>query len=163
MSRITAKFGAAYTLAPGVLALYAAGAARGDERLRETGLLGAEALVDAILVSNALKVATWRERPLEGYGSGRFWKGPGRFWNSGASFPSGHSTQVWAVASVVAHEYPRPRIIPIAAYGVAGTVMASRFAQRKHFASDVVAGAAIGWFIGRYVFHKRHNRSLDAH
>lgn len=163
VSRAASRFGAAYTVAPGVLAFYAIGAARGDERMRETGLIGAEALANAVLVNAALKVATWRERPLEGDGDGRFWKGSGRLWNSGASFPSGHATQIWAVASVVAHEYPRPRIVPVAAYGVASMVMASRFTQRRHFASDVVAGAAIGWFIGDYVFHKRHNRGLKAH
>jgi len=37
----------------------------------------------------------------------------------------------------------------------------SRFAARQHFASDVVLGAAMGWFIGDYVFAKRHNRELD--
>jgi membrane-associated phospholipid phosphatase len=63
---------------------------------------------------------------------------------------------------VVAHQYPRPRIIPVVAYSLATAVMASRFTARKHFASDAVAGAAIGWFIGNYVFHKRHRRPLDS-
>lgn len=162
VSRITSQIGAAYTVVPGVMAFYAAGAIRHDERLRETGLVGAEAIVNAFVVTNVLKVATWRERPVEGDGSGRFWNGSGRVWNSGASFPSGHSAQIWALAAVVAHEYPRPRIVPVAAYCLATTVMVSRFTERRHFASDVVAGAAIGWFIGDYVYHKRHNRSLDA-
>ena len=161
VSSIPSRFGAGYTVFPAALACYAIGARQRDERLRETGLVGAEALANVYVVTNALKVATWRERPLEGDGSGRFWKGSGRLWNEGASFPSGHSAQIWALASVVAHEYPRPRIVPVAAYGVATTVLVSRFTQRRHFASDVVAGAAIGWFIGDYVYHKRHNRSLE--
>ena len=61
----------------------------------------------------------------------------------------------------MAHEYPHPRIVPILAYGLATTVVGSRFAARKHFASDVVLGAAMGWFIGDYVYGKRHNRALD--
>ncbi|MCX6635875.1 MAG: phosphatase PAP2 family protein [Acidobacteria bacterium] len=162
VSGIVSRSGAAYSLIPGVVAFYAAGAIRHDDRLRETGLLGAEALANGFVVSTVFKVATERQRPLEGEGSGRFWTRSGRFWNTGASFPSGHSTQVWAVASVVAHQYPRPRVIPVVAYGVATAVMASRFTARKHFASDVVAGAAIGWFIGNYVFHKRHRRPLDS-
>lgn len=160
-SSVISQFGAAYSVVPGVLAFYVIGARRGDQRLRETGLIGAEALANSLLVNTGLKVATWRERPLEGGGTGQFWKGSGRLWNSGASFPSGHATQVWTAACVVAHEYPRPRIIPIAAYGLASMVTASRFTQRRHFASEVVAGAAIGWFIGDFVFHKRHNRALD--
>jgi membrane-associated phospholipid phosphatase len=162
VSRIVSRPGAAYSLIPGVVALWAAGAIRHDDRLRETGLLGAEALANSLLVSTVFKAATERERPLEGEGSGRFWKRSGRFWNTGASFPSGHSTHVWAVASVVAHQYPRPRIVPVVAYGVATAVMASRFTAQKHFASDVAAGAAIGWFIGNYVFHKRRRRPPDS-
>jgi membrane-associated phospholipid phosphatase len=112
-------------------------------------------------VASVLKVATWRERPLEGDGSGRFWKGSGP-WASGGSFPSGHSIQIWTVASVIAHEYPHPWIVPAASYSVASAVMAARFTERQHFASDVVAGAAIGWFIGDYVYRNHHNRSLDS-
>ena len=160
--RIASRVGAAYSLAPGVMAFYFTGAIRKDDRLRETGLLGMEALTNAILVSNAIKVVTQRERPLEGDGSGRFWRGSGRIWNTGSSFPSSHSTQVWAVASLVAHEYPRPRVIPVLAYSLATTVMASRFAARRHFASDAVAGAAIGWFLGDYVYRKRHVRTHDS-
>ena len=156
VSSITSRFGAAYTVGPAMIALALVGAARGDTRMRETGMLATEAVADTYLVSSALKMATMRERPDEGTGAGRFWKGSGAFWNTGSSFPSGHAMQVWAVASVVAHEYPRPRIIPIAAYSVAAMVMASRVAQQRHFASDVVAGAAAGWFIGNYIFHRRH-------
>jgi membrane-associated phospholipid phosphatase len=162
VSHVTSGFGAGYSVVPGVVTFYAAGAIRKDERLRETGLIGAEALANAFVVTTVLKAATWRERPLEGDGTGQFWKGSGLLWNDGASFPSGHSSQIWALASVVAHEYPRPRIIPVAAYGLATTVMVSRFTERRHFASDVVAGSAIGWFIGDFVYRKRHNRSLDA-
>jgi len=37
----------------------------------------------------------------------------------------------------------------------------SRFAVRQHFASDIVLGAGMGWFIGDYVYARRHNRELD--
>jgi len=39
-----------------------------------------------------------------------------------------------------------------AAYGLATLVSASRFSGQKHFASDIVAGGVMGWFIGRHVF-----------
>jgi len=32
---------------------------------------------------------------------------------------------------------------------------------RKHFPGDVVAGSAMGWFIGDYVYGRRHNSVLD--
>ena len=40
----------------------------------------------------------------------------------------------------------------IAVYGLATLVSASRFSGQKHFASDIVAGGVMGWFIGRHVF-----------
>lgn len=156
VSAIVSRIGASYSVVPAAIGFYAAGVIRKDDRLRETGLLGAEALANGALMYNVVKLSTLRERPTDGTGAGRFWKGTVALGTGGSGFPSGHTTEIWALASVVAHEYPRPRVVPIAAYGLATTVMASRFAARRHFASDVVAGAAIGWFIGDYVYRKHH-------
>jgi hypothetical protein len=30
-----------------------------------------------------------------------------------------------------------------------------------HFPGDVMAGGAMGWFVGDYVYGKRHNPALD--
>lgn len=160
-ANITSKMGAAYTLVPVSAAFYFAGALTKNDRLRETGFLGAEALANSLITVNVIKIATQRERPTEGNGDGRFFQGKGRIWNSGAGFPSGHAIETWAMASVIAHQYPHPRIVPILAYGLATTVAGSRFAARKHFASDIVVGAAMGWFIGDYVFGKRHDPEVD--
>jgi len=158
VSRWTSRLGAAYSLLPISGTFYFIGLGAGNDRFRETGILGFEAIANATIVSNVIKLATHRERPLEGTGDGSFW-GAGPIGNAG--FPSGHALNSWALASVVAHEYPRPLIVPIAAYGLATTVCGSRFAVRKHFASDLVIGAAMGWFIGDYVYAKRHNREID--
>lgn len=161
VARWTSRLGAAYTLAPITAGFYFVGTFSKNERFRETGLIGFETLANTFLVNNALKMTTQRQRPLEGQGEGRFFQGTGRIWNAGASFPSGHAINSWALASVIAHEYPHPRIIPITAYSVATVVVGSRFAVRKHFASDVVVGAAMGWFIGDFVFHRRHNPNVE--
>ena len=34
-------------------------------------------------------------------------------------------------------------------------------AGRNHFIGDTIAGSAMGWFIGDYVYGKRHNSELD--
>ena len=62
---------------------------------------------------------------------------------------------------MVAHQYPHPLIIPIVAYGLATTVVVARVGARQHFPGDVVAGSAMGWFIGDYVYGRRHNGELD--
>lgn len=153
------RFGAAYTLIPVSAGFYFLGSGQHDERFRETGLIGFETLIDVTLVGEALKLVADRARPIEADAKGRFEDSPNARWKSG--FPSGHALSTWAMASVIAHQYPHPRFVPILAYGLASVVVISRVGARQHFPGDVVAGSAIGWFIGDFVYGKRHNRSLD--
>jgi membrane-associated phospholipid phosphatase len=150
--------GSAYTLIPLSAGFYFLGTAAGNRRARETGLLAFETYIDATLVEVALKAATRRARPLQGDGNGRFWDGSSGFLNAG--FPSGHATSTWALASVFAHQYRDRIYVPIIAYTLAAGVAAARVGARRHFPGDVVAGAAMGWFIGDYVYGKRHNPEL---
>lgn len=148
-SRIS-QIGASYTLIPIVAGSYVYGAWRDDAKRREIGVLGTEALLDSLIVSGVLKEVFRRNRPDE--------KNPGDFWGGGTSFPSGHAIQVWTMASLLDHEYKHNKIVGITAYSLAGIVSAARIAAQKHFASDVVAGGTMGWFIGRYVYdtHMSH-------
>lgn len=145
----TSYLGAPYTLLPLVAGFYTYGAAVKDPKARETAILGAEALVNALIVSHTMKSVTRRTRP----------NGSSSFMSGGTSFPSGHAMQSWALASVIAHEYQNTKWAPILAYGLAGAVSASRFAAQKHYVSDIVVGGGIGWLIGRYVYktHKDHS------
>jgi membrane-associated phospholipid phosphatase len=144
-SRDVSQLGAAYSLIPIAGAFYVGGVLAKNPKLRATGLLGGEALADALIVSEVLKYATGRQRPLEGDGGGHFFHG-------NDSFPSGHAIESFALASVVAHRYRHKKAVVIAAYGLATLVSASRFSGQKHFASDIVAGGVMGWFIGTHVF-----------
>ena len=155
VSKWGSRIGAAYTLIPVSAAFYVIGSSRHDEHFRETGLIGFETLIDAALAGEAIKLIADRARPSEAGGKGRFESSSGPRWSSG--FPSGHALSTWAMASVIAHEYPHPLIIPIVAYAAAGVVVAARVGARQHFPGDVVAGSAMGWFIGDYVYGKRHN------
>ncbi len=142
--------GASYTLIPIVAGSYVYGAWRDNPKAREIGVLGTESLLDTLIVAGVLKEVFRRNRPDE--------KNPGDFWGGGTSFPSGHALQVWSIASLLDHEYKRKKIVGITAYSLAGIVSAARIAAQKHFASDVVAGGTMGWFIGRYVYdtHMSH-------
>jgi membrane-associated phospholipid phosphatase len=153
------RFGASYTLIPVSAGFYFIGTDEHNDRLRETGLLSFESLIDSTLVVEAVKLAADRARPYETNGSGHFESSPSGRWSSG--FPSGHAINVWTVASVVAHEYPHPRYIPIIAYGLATTVVVARVGARQHFPGDVLAGSAMGWFIGDFTYARRHNPALD--
>jgi len=149
------NIGASYTLIPIVAGSYAYGVWRDNAKAREIGVLGTEALLDGLIVAGILKEVTRRNRPDE--------REPGEFWGDGRSFPSGHAIQVWSIASLLAHEYKNRPIVQITAYGLAGIVSASRIAARKHFASDVVTGATMGWFIGRYVYQTHMSHLAHQH
>ena len=152
------RIGSAYSLIPLTAGFYFIGTAEHSDRFRETGLIGFETLIDVNLVAEAIKLVADRARPLETNGKGDFEDSPSR-WSSG--FPSGHAINTWALASVVAHQYPHPRYVPVIAYLLASTVVVSRVGARQHFPGDVLAGSAMGWFIGDYVYGKRHNSELD--
>src|SRR6202162_1176112 len=124
-----------------------------NDQQRETGLLSGEAGIDALLDTEIFKYAFGRERPFTGSGKGHFFQG-------GTSFPSEHASISWAIASVIAHEYPGP-LTQLLAYGGAGAVSAARIVGQKHFASDVVLGSALGWYLGRQVF-RSHSHYSDA-
>jgi membrane-associated phospholipid phosphatase len=122
-----------------------------NDQQRETGILSGEAGIDAFLDTEIFKYAFGRERPFTGDGRGRFFQ-------SGSSFPSQHAAVSWAIASVIAHEYPGP-LTQLLAYGVAGGVSAARIAGRQHFATDVLVGSALGWYTGRQVFRSHSHYS----
>ena len=148
-SRWTSRLGASYSLYPLWSTFYIVGKAGNNPRARDTGRLGIEALTDAAVAVQIIKAITQRPRPEVRGESVGFFKG-------GDAFPSGHSIQTWALARVVAREFPDHKIYSILAYGLASTVSASRFAGRKHSASDALAGAAMGFFIGDYVYRHHH-------
>jgi membrane-associated phospholipid phosphatase len=149
------NIGASYTLVPIVAGYYGYGVWRDNAKAREIGVLGTESLVDSLIVAGILKEAVRRNRPDD--------KDPGEFFDGGTSFPSGHAIQVWSIASLVAHEYHHKPIVAVTAYSLAGIVSASRIAAHKHFASDVVAGGAMGWFIGRYVYETHMSHLAHKH
>jgi len=124
-----------------------------NERARETGVLAAEAMINALGVDYALAGITGRERPIPS-------NYQNIFFNGGTSFPSDHAALSWAFASVVAQEYPHP-LTEISAYGLAAGVSLARAAADQHFLSDVFVGGLLGYQIGRHVYKVRHNPDID--
>jgi membrane-associated phospholipid phosphatase len=153
------QIGATYTVLPLIAGFYGYGALTDNAKARETGVLGTEALLDSLVVVTVLKAASGRVRPDSTTGE------RGHFFHGGDSFPSGHTIETWAVASVIAHEYKRGggRWVPYVAYGLATVVSAARYIGQRHYLSDVVAGATIGWFIGRYVYNTHENHAAHRH
>src|SRR5260370_8819844 len=117
--------------------LYLIGLKTHNSHLAETGRLGEEAIANALLVVEVLKLATNRERPDEGNGRGGFWPQGTRNYEADGSFSSGHAIATWALAEGIASEYPsKPGQFSANAFPLA--ITASRVTQRLHFPPDVI-------------------------
>jgi membrane-associated phospholipid phosphatase len=128
-----------------------------NEHANETGELTLESLANTFTVYTLTQFLSGRERPREGTGNGRFWIHNG----FDGSFPAGHPMFTWAMATVAAHEYPRPWV-ELLAYGAATTVSVTRYTARLHYPSDVVVGSLLGYLVGTHIFHSHCTALSDA-
>ena len=154
-SRIISYPGSTTGVAAVSATFYFVGRRTNNDRARETGILSAEAALDSLIVGEALKAVSQRARPEAARERSEFFDG-------GTSFPSGHSVQAWSVATVIANEYHDDLKVQIASYGVASAVSVARFTAGKHYISDVVVGSALGYMIGRYVYHAHHRDTTNS-
>lgn len=112
---------------------------------RATGADALSASLASGLLVGALKFTIGRARPDEGLGPAHFEPFSGK-----KSFPSGHTTQGFTVAAVIAAHYP-DTWVQLTCYGLATLSGLSRIGQDEHWTSDVLAGALIGTTVGRAV------------
>ena len=152
-------FGSTYATIGAGSTVYLIGRLTHNDHLSETGRLGTEAVIDASLVAEALKLATNRERPDEGNGTGGFWPHGTRTFSD--SFPSGHAIGSWALARVIAAEYPN-KPTQLGVYAFATAISVSRVTSLKHFPSDALVGSVLGYLIGGYVVRHHAGRDFDS-
>ena len=141
--------GAAMVLVPAVL--YGVSAQRNDSYGKQTIFLAAEAVVDAQIVTVAMKTIDRRLLPVN-VPDGRYadtWFEAGLL--ESKSFPSGHSITAFALADVFSERYKGHRWVPWVTYGLAGVVGFSRLTLQAHFPSDVFAGGVLGIIIPHHI------------
>ena len=122
---------------------YVIGCGEHNPHLRDTGFTGLAAMAAAGTVDLGLKLAFNRQFPYSPNSTGKFWGG-------GRSFPSGHSATSFAWASSTAH-LSHNKWAKIGAYALATGVSLSRYPAKKHFPSDILMGATIGYVTGTYL------------
>ncbi len=148
--------------------MWAVGRLSKSDRLAELGLRGEEALFFGEGLADLLKYTFGRARPFvdtispnpDDWEAMRGWRLGERY----RSFPSGHTVAAFAAAAAVSAETSRwwPQttyyLIGPALYGGAVAVGVSRMYNNRHWASDVIMGAAIGTFAGTKVvrYHRTH-------
>jgi len=138
-----------------------------NDKMQTTTLLATQAYITGGAIESVLKFLTGRQRPYftdsaqvqaEPTFHGPLYKTPkdpsGKRTNS--SFPSGHTTVAFAAATVFAKEYGNKSFVGILSYSAATLIGLSRITENKHWATDVLSGAAIGYLTGKLVVNNYH-------
>lgn len=133
-----------------------AGYAFGVEPLKEIPLQIIESHLIAGGLRNAAKLVIGRRRPNEHRGSHLFEL------NGGTSFPSGHTSVVFEIATILSHHLKSP-VASVALYTMAGTVAVERVHSNQHWASDVFLSAITGTLIARTVVRRHEERGAAFH
>ena len=116
--------------------------AYGGDKNRETGRLLTSTFISTGAIVWGMKEIIGRKRPLDDK-------------VGNPAFPSGHTAYAFAGATLLGNRYPKLRI-PL--YIGAGLVGVTRIYLGRHYASDVIAGAAVGTITGALV--SRHRGTL---
>ena len=133
-ARIGGALGNTLFLVAGEGGLFLVGQMTDNAKFREISYSIGQSLVMNAIVLYPLKIATSRERPNR---------------EDDRSFPSGHAASAFAVAAVLDHYYGPKVAIPV--YAMGAFVGFGRIEQNKHYLTDVMAGATLGWIIGKTV------------
>lgn len=145
LARVGKVFGNTRHVLPVLGAGYLAGQVLDEPGLSRATLRAGEAFLIGGAAAAVLKTVTGRPRPgVSG--------DPVSFQPFGGheSFPSGHATVAFAVATALAHETP-DRLTDVGLYAAASLTALGRMNDDRHWFSDVVAGAVLGNLVGRWV------------
>jgi membrane-associated phospholipid phosphatase len=158
ISSVVKVFGQGQYTVPALGLFYLYGYAAENSKAEKTALLGVESFLISEAFTQVLKYSTHRYRPED---SDRYdrWDGPS-FSGSNLSFASGDATAAFSVATVIASEYDDEAWVAPLAYGIATLTALARINDNGHWASDVFAGSAIGYFTAKTIvkLHKKGSK-----
>lgn len=143
--------------------LYAFGRANGQRRVQALGLHSVGSILIADVLGGTIKLVAGRARPYVDIDNpADFQLFRGFSGHAYQSFPSGHTINAFAFASTVTREtqfwWPHSAwYVGTVMYGGASLMGVSRIYNNQHWASDVMAGAAIGTLIGLKVVKYTHS------
>ena len=155
ISQYSDIYGEELFIVPSIALTYGIGAIAKDSRLKNMSLATLQSFIFAEVASAGIKVLTCRERPIGANSqqltaNSQSWLGPFATFES-TSFVSGHATRAFALATTVAGFYPEKKWVGIISYSLATATSLGRVISKEHWTSDVIVGAALGYFIGRGV------------
>ncbi|MDP2236652.1 MAG: phosphatase PAP2 family protein [Bacteroidales bacterium] len=155
--RWTEIFGNGVVALPSLAAIFIYGSVKNIDHSRNVALTGLQAFVFGAEGAFLLKHLTHRVRPDMELAPNQ-WYGPFRRFDADA-FPSGHAMRAFVVATTLAGMYDDKPWLGAGFYALASLTAYGRLVSGDHWPSDVLAGAALGYFIGRGVVHFNKSNS----
>lgn len=131
--------------------LYLGGWVGGNAEIRQTGLQTFQAVFFAGAITSIIKECSGRSRPYNQKGPATF--KPFAFDERYRSFFSGHASITFAASTVLAHKVDHPAW-KIFWYGAAILTAGARTYNDRHWFSDVLAGALLGYAVGNFINHQ---------
>ena len=119
-----------------------------NERFQDAAFTSFQAWFYASSVTMGLKLLFGRYRPESGSQARRFDPFSGN-----TSFPSGHTTAAFAIITPWVLYYPHAATYAL--FGLAASTAIARIAHNKHWPTDVLAGATVGYLTARWLT-RRH-------
>lgn len=123
-----------------------------DAKFQDAAFTSLQSVVYSGVTMYALKYTFGRFRPEEGFGARQF-----DMFSSNTSFPSGHTSTAFALVTPWALYYDSPASYALMALPV-GTAIA-RIAKDRHWPTDVLAGAAIGFMTAKFLTERHQQAS----
>jgi membrane-associated phospholipid phosphatase len=103
------------------------------------------------VIAFGVKHLVHRARPHQTYPKNPYkYSGPFEDFDNTSLF-SMHTASAFTFATVISKHYPSKKFLTVALYSIATLEGLSRIYIQKHYTSDVIIGAAIGYAVGRFV------------
>ena len=130
--------------------LYGSGLILNDDKLKKTSGLMIKSLILTGLINTSLKVIIGRARPYENKGHKEYKHFNFKFDPDYMSMPSGHTSSIFAMMTVLAKQYDSWQV-KLPAYTFAISVAFQRMNNNKHWGSDLLVGGMTGYLVASNV------------
>jgi membrane-associated phospholipid phosphatase len=141
-------------------AMYVTGLAIKNPHVESIGLRGSKAMAISSIICFAGKNLIRRQRPDAA--TTPFNYAPPFSKVKYSSFPSAHSSIAFTLATAFAMEFPDKKWVAPVAYSIASLTALSRVYNNRHWASDIIVGAALGHFVTKAVYNRGQKKNRPA-
>lgn len=133
-----------------------------DKKLLETTKIMFESLIITKAITSFSKALFGRSRPYTGKGPYDFNLLKFSTKHEFLSMPSGHTSGIFSIMTVIAKQYDK-WWIKIPAYTLGVSVALQRIDDHQHWSSDVIVGGALGYWVGSTLVnrHKKKSKAIS--